>query len=215
MTDINTGQQVLNIIKETANRAGPAVVIRVSNPATAYLRPVATRPDCLNHEDVELLTRWRNNHPRAFLTEFTATTDRTEKWLSNTVHHDSGRILFMVEDSTGDTIGYMGLAYIDWDRRYGEADAVVRGKPAPGGLMKQSLLTLLDWARHGLGLEEIGVRVLSDNPAIEFYKKCGFVETKRIALSSRRQDGEVSWYENSDNATPERSLVYHTLDNRD
>ncbi len=215
MVNTANGSDILETLKEIAGRPGPQLVLRVGSPPIAYLRPVATKPSLQNDNDITLLTRWRNKHPNAFLTEFNATTLQTSNWLSSTVHNDNGRILFMVDDNNGDTIGYMGLAYIDWDRNYGEADAVVRGKPASKGLMRQCLLSMLSWAAGQLALDDIGVRVLSDNPALEFYRKCSFVETKRVPLSRKHENGKVIWFEDELNTNPDRTLVYQLLKKSD
>ena len=90
---------------------------------------------------------------------------------------DDSRILFMVEDGHDRTIGHMGLAFIDWETGYAEADAVVRGDEAPTGLLTESLDTMWRWARGALGLSRLGVRVRSDNPAIVFYDATGQART--------------------------------------
>jgi RimJ/RimL family protein N-acetyltransferase len=136
----------------------------------------------------------------AFLTEFVATESTTSNWLSTSVAEDGSKILFMVDDDLGRPFGYMGLAYIDWASAYGEADAVVRGRKTQPGAMKLALLTLLEWARGQLGLRELGVRVLSDNPAIEFYQRAGFVEVRRVPLAQCLDGGHVRWVEDEQNA---------------
>ena len=148
----------------------------------ASLRPVATQLDYLNELDVASLTSWRNRHVSSFLTEFNATDVQTRRWLTQQVGPDDSRILFMLDDAERKTIGYMGLAFIDWAAGTAEADAVVRGIDAPRGLMSQALRTLLSWAQGQLAFNRIGVRVRSDNPALGFYEKLGFKETHRVSL---------------------------------
>lgn len=189
------GRLLLRAMKETASSHQP-MSLPVSHPVEAILRPVATRGDCLNHADVRVLTEWRNRFVQAFLTEFQASEARTARWLTDIVGTDDSRILFMLDNArSGQTIGYMGLALIDWERATGEADAIVRGRQAPRGLMKRALLTLLSWARTHLGLKSIGVRVRSDNPAIEFYRKLGFEEVRRTPLRRVERADMIHWVE--------------------
>lgn len=162
-------------------------------PAVARLRVVATEPDRVSVDDVERLTIWRNRHVGSFLTEFEATAARTADWLVNRVREDDGRILFMVESAAGQVIGYMGLAFIDWGSGRGEADAVVRGVDGHPGVMGRCLQSMLGWARAGLGLGEIWVRVRSDNPALGFYGRMGFVERHREPLVRTEGAGGVVW----------------------
>jgi RimJ/RimL family protein N-acetyltransferase len=145
------------------------------------------------------------------LTEFHATKERTERWLIDRVANDDTRLLFMVDDLTGNTIGYMGLAFIDWRKNSGEADAIVRGKPTRPGLMTLALGTLLRWSRNQLGLQQLGVRVRSDNPALEFYKKFGFTEVRRVGLRRDDVDGETRYVPDDPVGSPRLQLVYMEL----
>ena len=176
------GQTLLQALKAAAGRPGPSLVLPVGSPPQAFLRPVATTPGLLRPTDIECLTLWRNQHISAFLTSFTATVARTTAWLTDVVGPRDTKILFMVDDLAGNPVGYMGLDFIEWGRGYGEADAVVRGGPAPRGTMGSALRTLLAWAEGQLQLRELGVRVLSTNPALGFYSRLGFEEYRRVPL---------------------------------
>ena len=210
--DSSSGRRLLKAVKETAAADGPALVLAVGQQVEAILRPVATREGRLNDEDVRLLTEWRNRFVQSFLTEFEADEARTAKWLVETVGPDDTRILFMVDDARGrQTVGYMGLAFIDWEGGAGEADAIVRGGEAPRGLMKRAMGTMLDWARLQLGLGTLGVRVRSDNPALEFYRRFGFHERARVPLRRVEKEGMVQWLEDDSLAPGEPSLVHMRL----
>ena len=208
MNDEQVGRDLLAILKATAGMPGPPVVIPVGHPPEAFLRPVATNKELLNLEDVRVLTDWRNRFVQAFLTEFQATESRTVQWLVEVVGPKEGKFLFMVDDLNGRTIGYMGLDYIDWDRAYGEADAVVRGAKAAPGTMKRALQTLLAWARGQLGLRELGVRVRSDNTALEFYRKVGYQEVRRVPLRPVEEPGMIRWVEDETLESAKVYLVY-------
>jgi RimJ/RimL family protein N-acetyltransferase len=155
-----------------------------------------------------MLTDWRNRFIRSFLTEFTATAERTARWLTEIVGPTPSQILFMVDDADGRTFGYMGLACIDWERGTFEVDAIVRGAEAPRGLMSEALRTLIVWAQGQLQLGEARVRVLSDNTALTFYQKLGFREIRRVSLRRVEEPGMVRWVEDEGAADASRSLIY-------
>jgi len=211
MTSRVQGKKLLTSLKIVAGTPGPQLGLKVGTPGIAWLRPVATRRELQNEHDVRCLTDWRNKFVTSFLNEFKATDAQTSDWLADIVGPDDGRILFMIDDTDNLTIGYMGIGFIDWKTGYAEADSIVRGRAAAKGVMMAALQTLLTWGQSQLGLHTIGVRVRSDNPALAFYRKFGFVEQKRVPLGSRVELGKLAWYEDQDNASATISLVYHTL----
>ena len=179
--------------------------IPVGDPVEAVLRPVATA------NDVRLLTEWRNRFVGSFLTEFEATEERTERWLTEVVGPDRTRFLFMLDDVRGRTIGYLGLAFIDWQKRTAEADAIVRGVDELPGIMRKALLALLRWAHRDLGLTTaLNVRVRSDNPAVNFYLKLG-TETRRVPLREIKDSDMTRWVEDKSLASSSTELVYITF----
>jgi len=204
------GQSIFRYFKESAGKPGATVCLSVGQPPLALLRPVATDPRFVNKRDVEALTNWRNKYVGVFLTEFNATPEQTAQWLTKMVGPDETRILFMIDDLSGRTFGYMGIAFIDWAKQYVEADAIVRGESAPPGAMTACLKALLGWAKNSHGLPNIHVRVRSDNPAVEFYRKLGFREEKRVSLRKTSQPGKIVWVEESGPSPVQ--LVHMTLD---
>lgn len=207
----STGRQLLTALKASINAREPSLSLAVGQPVEAVLRPVATRKDALNPNDVLVLTEWRNRFVTAFLTEFQANEERTARWLTEVVARDDSRILFMVDDVNGQTIGYMGVAFIDWDNRSAEADAIVRGLKAPPGLMSRAMRTMLSWAQGQLGLTKLGVRVRSDNRALEFYRKFGFEEVRRNPLRRTVEPDGIQWIEDPRLPKSEPSLVHMVL----
>ncbi|HET9479672.1 MAG TPA: GNAT family N-acetyltransferase [Pyrinomonadaceae bacterium] len=200
---MSTGGELLQALKAVSQ------TIPVGDPAEAVLRPVATAAANLNRNDVRVLTEWRNRYVTSFLTEFAASEARTERWLTKTVGPDPTRILFMLDDLNGHTLGYLGLAFIDWEKRTGEADAIVRGVDSGPGLMSRALLTLLGWAHQQLGLTtSLSVRVRSDNPAaLRFYLKFG-VETRRVSLREVAEPDMRRWVEDESLSVSPVQLVY-------
>lgn len=206
------GRDLLNSVKAAAGYQ-PCVGIPVGSPIKAFLRPVITVGAEEDSYDVKCLSEWRNRFVTAFLTEFDATPRRTAGWLINSIATDDSRILFMVDDVDGKTFGYIGLAFIDWENMSGEADSVVRGLDVEKGLMTEVLRTLLTWARGQLGLQTIGVRVRSDNPALRFYEKFGFRELHRVPLVKTETEGMIAWSEDPEAESADQPhLVYMRLD---
>lgn len=203
------GRNLLVALKATARRQAPYLAVAVGAPPVALLRPVSMTRGELNPDDVRRLTEWRNRFVKtAFLSDFTATEERTSRWLVEEIGPRDDKILFMCDDLAGRTFGHVGIGYIDWDESTGEADAIVRGDDAPPGTMKKCLLTLLHWAKTHLRLTTLNVRVRSDNPAVGFYEKCGFVEMKRVPLRPTHKPDMVRWIEDPECENAEASLVY-------
>lgn len=202
------GVEALRAFKSLAGHPGPPACLVVGRPPKALLRTVATQAARLDPNDVHCLTEWRNRFVTSFLTEFVATDAQTGRWLTDFVGPDDTKILFMADAPDGRTFGYLGLAFIDWNRGYGEADAIVRGGAAAPGVMSEALTTLLTWARFGLGLTELGVRVRSDNPALTFYRKLGFEECFRVPLRRTESSDKITWVEDPALDAAGRSLVH-------
>lgn len=209
---MSNGQQLLRYLKNTSGSGGVELVLRIPQFESYFLRPIPTRSDFLNPDDVVCLTEWRNRNAYSFLTEFLATESRTSTWLSHSVHDDPGKILFMIENKLGSPIGHMGLSSTDWKLSYVEVDAVVRGAASEKGLMSAALLSLIEWARNQLEIKNIGVRVLSDNPALTFYEKIGFTERRRVPLRKETYDSFNLWVEDEFMSSPSRHLVHYHWD---
>jgi RimJ/RimL family protein N-acetyltransferase len=207
----NTGKQLMLALKETAGSPGPQLGFSVPEFDRYFIRQIPTKREFIKERDVLCLTEWRNRNVNSFLTEFEATTERTFSWLCEALHFDDSRMLFMVEDRGGGAVGYMGIGFIDWDKSYVEADCIVSGGNSPRSLMSASLRLLLQWAESQLGLEKIGVRVLSDNGALDFYRKIGFVEYKRVPLKKIIRTDCAAWVEDLSLGESQRYLVHHML----
>jgi RimJ/RimL family protein N-acetyltransferase len=206
------GRELMRAAKASASAGQPALSLPVGSPVEGLLRPVVTRPGATSRADVRALTEWRNRFVHAFLTEFVATEERTERWLADSVGPDDTRILFMLEDERGRTVGQMGLAYVDWEDGRAEVDAIVRGAQAPPRLVTRALGTMWRWGRAALGLSRLGVRVRSDNSAISFFEKAGFRELRRVPLRPDRRDDGVSWVEDPSLASAGLTLVHMELE---
>jgi hypothetical protein len=152
---------------------------------TGYgLFPISCVESELDNATVTMLTEGRNANPQSFLTFFTATNKRTRNWLVNEIGPDPNRILFSIKSYETDRLyGYAGLIANGMEHDYIEADAIVRYQSQKiKGMMSSALSKLMSWSLNDLKRKEVFVRVLSDNPALDFYKACGFRETKKSVL---------------------------------
>ena len=204
------GRELLVALKASAISNAPCLSIPVSSPVEALLRPVATTAGKTNANDVRVLTQWRNRFVKSFLTEFEANESRTEQWLTNVVGPDPTKILFMLDDAQGRTVGYLGLGFIDWEQLSGEADALVRGVEGAPGLMTRAFFTLLNWACDQLGLTTLRGRVRSDNSALKFFLKAA-TETKRVPLRRIDEPDMIRWVEDASLGDVSPSVVYLTF----
>jgi len=196
---------LLKALKQATAGDCPVLSLPVGRPVSALLRSVAPAGLPRHARDVELITEWRNLHPRCFMTEFVATCERTARWLAEQVVQEDRRILFLLDQLDGCSLGHMGLI-ADWEEGFGEADAILRGRDGLPGVMGGALTTLMTWARDGLGLKRIGLRVRSDNPqAVRFYKRLGLVETSRVPLRRRQEKDRLCWIEDP-GADPEAGV---------
>jgi RimJ/RimL family protein N-acetyltransferase len=211
MKKSDAGKRLVAALKATAMSGMPSLVLQVDHPVGAVLRPIPTVEGHLDTLDVDLLTVWRNRHVKSFLTEFIATRDRTATWLTQHVHANEGKLLFMVETPDGNRVGHIGLGFVDWTTGYGEADAIVSGGASPKGLMKASLLVLMQWSRDVLGLNNLAVRVRSANPALEFYRRVGFQEVKRVPIVAHTVVDGTHWTESPQSDDRSVTLVHMRL----
>lgn len=191
-------------------RTGAAAAIEIKGIHNGRLRPVSCGQPA--PDDVYCLTYWRNQNAQAFLSEFVATEARTERWLREYVCPDPTRVVFMVEVA-GETVGYMGIANIDWAQRSFELDGIVRGRgDAPPGVMTCGVLTMIDWAGGYLGLDRPEVRVLAHNTrAVAFYRRMGFVGSRHVALRRVTSDGESQLIEDPAAQPAAAVLMYMRL----
>ena len=204
--------QFLQDIKARDRKSAHPFCLSIDSFDGFNLIPVSVQPNGTIAEEVNILTVWRNQFGRSFLTEFDATDDRTAKWLTSTVCDDRTRALFMLyQDGQREPVGVCGLARIDWIELHAEAELIVSSGSTPPGLMKAALLSLIGWAADNLGMVRASVRVLADNPAVNFYLAVGFALEKAVPLRKRGVGAETHWIEDPTIPTPNRQLLYMSL----
>jgi RimJ/RimL family protein N-acetyltransferase len=178
------------------------------------LCPICCHAKNTDKSVIGMLTDARNANVNSFLTFFTATVDRTSQWLVDSVANDCSRVLFALRDiESGSLYGYMGLACGDVSGARIEGDAIVRhSEQTEPGLMQAAFMQLIGWAMKDLGIKEVWIRVLSDNPALRFYQRCNFVPFSEAPLYEFRNiDNEIealTEYPDSKCRLSSRTLVY-------
>ncbi len=170
------------------------------------LRPLQASKTQISARDVALLTQWRNKYRPYFLTDFRATEEQTTLWLTSIAGPDPSRILFMVEANDGEPFGHVGLCNVN--ERYGELDNVVRGGVGPKGSMSAAAAAVCGWARSILGLEQLWVRVMADNPAVTFYENLGFRRVRDVPLEYQAGGEAGRWIEVGNATVTNRYLRY-------
>jgi hypothetical protein len=147
---------------------------------------------------IDLLTKWRNQNTKYFLTQFLATSLRTKNWLESVVLPADNRIIFLVCDETGIKVGNLGLCNIC--EHYAEIDNVLRGEMSSNKkLFYYAMITILHWVFESLNIPTVNLHVFSDNiKAISLYEKLGFQTVRTLNLSQVNSENEVSYILNGD-----------------
>jgi glucose-6-phosphate isomerase len=146
------------------------VLITVSGHPDLRLRSI-------NEKDAENLRTWKNANKSSFFLNQEITPEQQQKWFANFLQREHDH-MFMVEQQADDEwqpIGCMGFRKLD-DEGCVDAYNIIRSrKIVPATFtMSDVFKTMLAYAAAvypGLPLQ---VKVLSDNPAVEWYKKNDF-----------------------------------------
>jgi perosamine synthetase len=142
------------------------------------------------------LSQWRRENSFAFPGRGPLAPDWAAAWLRTEVLADEGRIVFLVLDRFGHTIGHVGLAA---GAELGlEVTDVVRGeKTVQPGLMSAAVAGLLAWAEDCFRPARVFLHVPENLHAIRFFERAGFHRAGRAADGSaamewapRREDGD-------------------------
>jgi perosamine synthetase len=125
---------------------------------------------------IATLAQWRAENAWVYPTQFTVTLAGTALWLRSLVLAVEDRMMFLVVDRDGRTIGHMGFADAINDDQAMRLDNVIRGvKGVVPGLMTSAYRALQDWAERLIGPRTIYAIVFSDNErVINFLARVGF-----------------------------------------
>jgi perosamine synthetase len=150
-----------------------------------------------NNKEIELLAKWREMAQSWFLSQFPVSFEGTKVWLKKQLLEINDRILFMVETLDKVPVGHIGLFRFNYKERFCELDNIIRGNPdlLPGA-MTYACHALLDWTFNTLEVSTVYLRVVSDNiPALNLYRRLGFMEIQRIPLQQVEENGCTRWIE--------------------
>lgn len=136
------------------------------------------------------LTDWRNASMGSFLTQFTATPDRTRNWLQNGVLASSAQMIFLIY-ADDVLIGHFGFKELTHETVL--LDNAMRGER--GGhpkLLQIAGRALIDWLFAEAGVRTVTGYVLSTNPAaIMLNRAIGFDRWDKLPVRREEVDGEV------------------------
>jgi len=140
------------------------------------------------------ITKWRNKFMSFFLTQFTATAERTKSWLNDIVIPSPERLFFLIYDQDDNLLGNFGVANICGNQC--ELDNLIRGEK--GGhprLIYFSEVSLLKWLFIEQGFVRVYLHVFSNNsPTIKLHTKVGFTEINRKKMFKYQDhNGEISF----------------------
>ena len=155
-----------------------------------------------NAELIVALTKWRNNAMQFFLSQFVATKERTEQWLSNVAISSHDRLLFVVEDNSGNYVGNVGIS--NFSSSEAELDNFIRGES--GGdpkLILYAELSMLRWIYCNFDVVKVKLQVFSNNwIPISIHLSIGFEITEKCMLSKTSNGSDVQYHINSTEGEP-------------
>lgn len=158
----------------SACESSPVIPIQRDNEVIGVLR-VVSRASIKDFKEIARLATWRKRNEKWFPSQFRVTLAGTKRWASANLVEQPDRILFMIEDLSGEPIGHVGLYRFDFAHKSCEIDNVIRGKNGIPGIMTAAVIALCQWGKSVLGVNYYTLRVCNDNTkAIALYKRCGF-----------------------------------------
>lgn len=158
---------------------------------------------CIKDDDLILkLYEWREKNSFAYPSRTKTSIKSTKLWLEKSVLNNQNKILFRIINENLNLVGHIGLLIDEVEKSIIEIDNVLRGEDDLNkGIMGDSVLSLIEWAKNTLFPKEIILRVLKSNRnAIKFYKKLNFFKSDEYPLYKHNT-------ENGYNLLPEKSKI--------
>jgi Acetyltransferases, including N-acetylases of ribosomal proteins len=157
----------------------------------AQLVPVNARAIHQYDNVCELMSRWRNQFRESFLTQFTATPERTFHWLHNEVIARNDKILFLIIVN-GEVVGHIGLTDITADNA--EIDNVVNTHRKKD-FFYEVLRVVVQMCFDLMSIKKITIQYLSNNEiAVRAYRKIFHEAPVRSEPVRKIQDGDTIKY---------------------
>jgi len=154
----------------------------------------------------ELMGSWRSSYqycssPRS---------EATSTWLSSAFIQNPNRLLFLLQDPSGEYLGEIGLLKLD-DNGY-EIDNFFCNETKIPLIVSSALQELEKFTAEELGLEFLGVRVPESNKnAINFYLKNGYLEINQVGFSNIGTDAELISISSSENISEHLKVMAKNL----
>lgn len=155
------------------------------------LRPI-TKEQLHAGDVIEKMTKWRNQYKAFFLSQFTATPDRTRQWLEKTVLANPSQLLFLIYH--GETlIGQYGFKDLDGESAF--LDNLLRGER--GGhpmLMKYAVSALAGWLFDAMQVKMVyGYTFANNAMALKLNRDAGFSCVEKYPLQKQVSGDEIKW----------------------
>lgn len=155
------------------------------------LRPLV-KADLDNYSLIEKLTSWRNENMEMFLTNFTATPERTRDYLEVITEEGSSQTLFVVEEQ-GKTVGQVGWKDLN------DVDAIMDNGMKGERTINPKLLiyahkSLAKWLFANSTIKFMYGWLVTDNvPGIMMNKQIGWSKWLRHPLTKNSDGGDWAW----------------------
>lgn len=188
-------------------------ILNDENKTVGYLHPVTKDYKQRIENCVSLFSQWRKENPTLSPARFEITDERTDNWLKKVVVDNDNRILFIVQDTIGTSIGHIGFASFRYDTQTAEVDSVLKGvKTGYPCFMEYAMKALLKWGKEVLEIEHFDLEVIWDNDhAIRFYERCGFEKDHLIALEKEELSDEIRWVVSKDQNVKAEMYYQHMI----
>ena len=158
-----------------------------------------------NINDIKLITNlfeWREKNSFAYPSRNKLTMESTKSWLENSVLKNPKKILFKVLNDNLIFVGHIGLVIDDSEKSTIEIDNVLRGENLNKGIMRDSVLSLVEWVNNVLFPEKICLKVLKSNlHALKFYEKLNFTKLEEYPLYKKITENGYSLIKDPFNLT--------------
>jgi RimJ/RimL family protein N-acetyltransferase len=156
--------------------------------------------DLNNKKIIKKLKNWRNENQIAFPKVFNATENGTLIWLEKAVLKREDRLLFLIDDIYGKTVGHIGVSSFNYEDKTCEIDNIIRGDiSSQSKVMEHAVNGLLSWIFEMINPKYIKLRVFNDNTkAISLYYKLGFKLGALYPLEKKIKESETEWIDSKD-----------------
>lgn len=129
----------------------------------------------VNKNDLEYLRIWKNKYKKYFFFQKNISPEEQLKWYEGYLQREND-YMFAVMAPENSIVGCMGIR-LNMADQYWDIYNVMRGSVPPQGLglMSKGLREMINFALHKQNIL-IQLVVVKGNPAIQWYKKNGFLE---------------------------------------